>query len=289
MQDSNIDVLIRGSSLSGKSSIELGWEGLTLERRFAAPHFRVEETLDQHYGLLWCGQPTVAERAYRNNRFTRVIKQPGTLSLGAAGILPAVHARSAYDVVAFVIDPQVTDQVTQDSEWGNSISFHEHLGIADKPLTYLVQLAAQEVLEGGASGRLYGESIALAIIARFVLVASQKGVRTRKQTALPTHLLHRVLDKIGSEYSEDLSLADMAIESGYSRAHFIRMFGAATGRSPHAYLLEVRLERVRHELLNSRSNLAEIANATGFSSHSHMTRAFQARFGISPKDFRRIK
>ncbi|WP_339485565.1 AraC family transcriptional regulator [Pseudomonas sp. EL_65y_Pfl2_R95] len=289
MQDSNIDVLIRGSSMSGKSSLELGWEGLALERRIAGPHFRVEETLDQHYGLLWCGQPTVADRAYRNNRFSRVIKQPGTLSLGAAGILPAVHARSAYDVIAFVIDPQVAEQVMQESECANRVSLHEHLGIADKSLAYLVQLAAQEALESGASGRLYGESIALAIITRFVLLASQKGIPAPKQTALPSHLLHRVLDKIASEYSEDLSLAEMAIESGYSRAHFIRMFRAATGRTPHAYLLEVRLDRARHELLHCRSTLAEIANANGFSSHSHLTRAFQARFGVSPSEFRRIK
>ncbi|MFJ7797274.1 helix-turn-helix domain-containing protein [Pseudomonas sp. NPDC096950] len=289
MQDSKIDVLIRGSSLNGKSSLELGWEGLTLERRNAEPQFRVEETLDQHYGLLWCGLPTVANRAYRNNRFTRVVKQPGTLSLGIAGNLPAVDARSPYDVIAFLISPQVADQVTQESEWGNRASLHEHLGITDKPLTCLIQLAAQETLEGGASGRLYGESIALAIIARFVMVASQKGLRTREQTALPGHLLRRVLDKIGSEYSEDLGLAEMAIESGYSRSHFLRMFRAATGRTPHAYLLQVRLERVRHELLNSRATLAEIANATGFSSHSHMTRAFHTRYGVLPSVFRRIK
>jgi AraC-like DNA-binding protein len=52
-------------------------------------------------------------------------------------------------------------------------------------------------------------------------------------SALPSHILRRVLERMNSEFSEDLSLADLAAESGYSRAHFLQMFRASTGQAPH--------------------------------------------------------
>ncbi|UPK40302.1 helix-turn-helix transcriptional regulator [Bradyrhizobium sp. 186] len=77
----------------------------------------------------------------------------------------------------------------------------------------------------------------------------------------------------------NLSLAELANESGYSRAHFLRMFRAATGKTPHQYLLHVRLERAREQFQTGLASILEIALATGFASHSHLTRQFRQRFG----------
>jgi AraC family transcriptional regulator len=85
----------------------------------------------------------------------------------------------------------------------------------------------------------------------------------------------------------ELSLESLAQESGYSRVHFVRMFKAATGRSPHNYLLNMRVERVRELLANPALSLIDIALECGFSSHSHMTRAFRQFLGVTPSEYRR--
>jgi AraC-like DNA-binding protein len=46
-----------------------------------------------------------------------------------------------------------------------------------------------------------------------------------------------------AEFDSDLTLTQLAAESGYSRTHFLRMFRGATGQSPHRYLLELRLKK----------------------------------------------
>lgn len=43
----------------------------------------------------------------------------------------------------------------------------------------------------------------------------------------------------------DLSLKILVREGGYSRAHFARMFHAATGMTAHSYVLESRILRAR--------------------------------------------
>jgi AraC family transcriptional regulator len=103
---------------------------------------------------------------------------------------------------------------------------------------------------------------------------------------LPGHLLRRVIERMRS-FDSDLSLQALANESGYSRVHFVRMFKAATGSSPHNYLLNLKLERVR-ELLKDRSmSLIDIALDCGFSSHSHMSRLFHKFVGVTPSAYRR--
>jgi AraC family transcriptional regulator len=92
---------------------------------------------------------------------------------------------------------------------------------------------------------------------------------------------------MATDLSDDLSLDALARESGYSRAHFLRMFRAATGNTPHRYLKELRLEFARDRLATSADPIAEIALSAGFSSQSHLTTLFHARFGVTPAEFRR--
>ncbi len=89
------------------------------------------------------------------------------------------------------------------------------------------------------------------------------------------------------DFHADLDLQTLAAEAGYSRAHFARMFRAATGQTPHRYLLHLRLTRAQ-KLLERRDNaLVDIAAMCGFSSQSHMTTAFRQLLGLTPAQYRR--
>jgi AraC family transcriptional regulator len=93
----------------------------------------------------------------------------------------------------------------------------------------------------------------------------------------------------GTLYAESLmtALATLAAESGYSRAHFLRTFRAATGQTPHRYLLELRLQRARALVASRSMPLIAIAELCGFSSHAHLSNAFRSRFGVSPSAYQR--
>ena len=69
------------------------------------------------------------------------------------------------------------------------------------------------------------------------------------------------------------------------RHHLIRAFRRETGLTPHAYLVDVRVRRARDRLRRGEAPSA-VAAATGFSDQAHLTRAFKARFGVTPGVFR---
>ena len=110
-----------------------------------------------------------------------------------------------------------------------------------------------------------------------------------KQIApLPHAILQRVTEYMEEHLQDSLSLDQLARETDYSRAHFLRMFRATTGKTPHQYLTQRRIERAKSMLLEAETiSLTEIAASCGFSSQSHMTRVFREQVGVTPSEFKR--
>ena len=141
---------------------------------------------------------------------------------------------------------------------------------------------------GGPCGILYVESLTVALATRLLYAARlQKLARNERTSPLPPRPLRRVLERMQASLTAELDLATLAAESGYSRAHFLRTFRAATGQTPHRYLLDRRLEKARELIANKSMPLIDVAADCGFSSHAHLTTAFRSRFGVAPSAYRR--
>jgi AraC-like DNA-binding protein len=84
-----------------------------------------------------------------------------------------------------------------------------------------------------------------------------------------------------------ITLSDLARAGGLSKFQLLRGFVRATGLTPHAYLMQRRIEMVRHLIARGES-LAEAAFAGGFADQSHMTRIFVRNYGISPGAYARV-
>jgi AraC family transcriptional regulator len=96
-----------------------------------------------------------------------------------------------------------------------------------------------------------------------------------------------VRDLVEERLDGDLSLEDLAMAAGVSRAHFARSFRATTGQTPYAYLRERRVARARSLLSASSQPIIEIAGLTGFRSQSHLGRVFKNATGLTPAEYRR--
>ena len=81
-----------------------------------------------------------------------------------------------------------------------------------------------------------------------------------------------------------VTLADLALESGLSRFQVLRGFAKATGLTPHAYLVQRRIQATRR-LLAQGTPLAEAAAACGIADPIQMTRIFVRNYGVSPRQY----
>lgn len=86
---------------------------------------------------------------------------------------------------------------------------------------------------------------------------------------------------------EDINLAETARAAGISPFHFLRLFAATIGVTPHQYLIRSRLRRAAQRLSAEDTSVTDIAYDVGFADLSNFTRTFTRAVGVSPLKFRR--
>ena len=96
--------------------------------------------------------------------------------------------------------------------------------------------------------------------------------------------IHGLAQRLAAQPEETLSLAAMARIACASPWHFLRRFRAATGMTPHAYLLNCKIRYLRL-LLRSRVAAADAAFRAGFADQSHMHRLFKLHHNLTPRQF----
>lgn len=99
--------------------------------------------------------------------------------------------------------------------------------------------------------------------------------------------VERAIAFIDANDCQNITLAQVAEHVHLSRIYFHRLFVAATGRTPHRYLLERRISRARQLLMSTDKPLCEIAMECGFSSQSYFNQVFQRELGCSPGEYKR--
>lgn len=85
--------------------------------------------------------------------------------------------------------------------------------------------------------------------------------------------------------SEPVSIEDLADFTGYSRSHFCRIFSRIAGKSPHAYLLELRIRMALRMLQSNNISVKEAAAACGFADTSYFCKVFRRFYKTSPTSF----
>jgi len=94
---------------------------------------------------------------------------------------------------------------------------------------------------------------------------------------------------IHTNYGEQISVADIAMEAYLSPSHFSSVFRTLTGYTVKKYLNRYRLYRAALELTESNKRIIEIAFNTGFLSQQSFTKKFSQTYGIAPAQFRLLK
>lgn len=91
---------------------------------------------------------------------------------------------------------------------------------------------------------------------------------------------------IHNHFSEEITLAQMAELVHFSRGYFSRLFRKTTGTTLSAYVNAVRVGNAYERLVNSNTNIADIAMQCGFGNLAHFHRVFKENTGATPRQIR---
>jgi AraC family transcriptional regulator len=273
-------------------SASLPWRGFRLRKQLFLPKSSFDSSSswrDRHLiSMLW-SPVSRGEYLNRNGQYVRYTKLYGAITiLPSRCIAPPEHLITPSEYLYCSFDEHFINGIMNEMD-GKLSSEPDFRSLAhDWQVRQILTLMHSEVEAGGPSGVIYGESLALALGIRFLVLGTGLPLgQSSSPSVLPLRKLTRVKELIDANLEGDLSLKILARESGYSRAHFARLFCAATGIPAHSYVLERRILRARQLLAQPDLSLTDIAASSGFATQSHLTLAFRKKFGITPNAFRR--
>lgn len=145
-------------------------------------------------------------------------------------------------------------------------------GVADR---YRSLFAAMTACSGPAQNMQAEEHLF------FMLEQLLENKKTVREARSVPKAIAVAIAKIDDEPDAPVSLDDLARLCGISRFQVLRGFARATGLTPHAYMIQRRLQMTKRMIARG-DDLAEAAASSGFADQSHMTRLFVRTYGMSP-------
>ena len=98
--------------------------------------------------------------------------------------------------------------------------------------------------------------------------------------------VEEALKYIEANYSEAVTIQDLANWLGLERTYLYRLFKSMVGMSPQAYLLDVRIRQACTLLTHSDLTITNIACSVGYEDSLYFSRLFHRKKGQTPSQYR---
>ncbi|MGV1832306.1 helix-turn-helix domain-containing protein [Agrobacterium vitis] len=287
----SVDKYVTGSML--ETSNAHGWTNLLAERWSHAPgELPSLVPRETEIAILLRGRSVVDRIGGGMRQYTQA--RPGTIWLCPAGIEEEFInvTESIDDCLHIFLSGQPFDEtILREHDIDPARVELRYESIASDPfIEFIATEILKEMAEESPAGRLLMETLAISLSAHLIKRYSATDLRPKQPSAqdrpLDQKRLSRVKDYIDAHLENDFTVVDLATIACMSVAHFARSFRAATGKTPHNYVRDLRLELAKQRLTRDDSHIAEIAFAAGFSSQANFTKAFRSATGLTPAKFR---
>ena len=201
-----------------------------------------------------------------------VLLHPDEPHNGRAGTAEGFAYRTLYLEPALLFDA-----VRALDPHARALPFAPHPVVDDRALAATLRAAFDGPIEP-----LRAQELALAV-AR-VLCTVTRPARLAKPQRSADVALQRAREHLAAHCCRSVHADELEALTGLSRFELCVQFKRRYGTTPHRYLLMRRLDAVRAQLRRG-ARLSDVAIDTGFADQAHMSRAFKAACGWTPRQF----
>jgi AraC family transcriptional regulator len=186
--------------------------------------------------------------------------------------------------IAFHLSPECFAEIS--ASLGGSANYEFRYSMLPATMRGLSMLARAQSMIG--SGDTLARDEAVTELLEAVVVETSEAHPT-PQTVLgrDERRISAALHHLEDHFTEPLGLDQLAAVAGMSKYHFVRTFRHVLGRSPHQYLVGLRLQHVAERLTITDDLITEIALNCGFGDISTFASQFRRQFGETPSQYRR--
>jgi AraC family transcriptional regulator len=262
------------------------WRGIRLEHRSGGPGEVPEGYLLKHVVALKLGAPITRElylsgRGWRPQRVA-----PGSVQVFPARVPYALRWNCWWEALVLEVAPEFVAAVACRDAPQERLELRAFVTVEDRFMAETMLALEADLLAGSPAGRLYGETLGMALAAHLVRRYTDHTQGSHADSALSKEMLSLVMQYIENHLETDLSLQHLADLVQMDLYRFLRSFKRSTGLPPHQYILRARVERAKSLLGNPALALTEVALRSGFASQTHFATAFRRMTNVTPRTYR---
>jgi AraC family transcriptional regulator len=213
--------------------------------------------------------------------------RPGTVSIIRRDVeIQATEPSGSFPMMVLQLDNSKLQRLAPNQV----LTIDKSLGSAqvtrDFRLTALLSTIREEVREGCTSGRLYAESISLALLAYLAGRYATLRPPDNCEASLSPAQKRGLIDYIRANLTDNISVTELAGVVQMSPSHFARVFKASFGVTPYRCVMQERVEGAKDMLASTELSASKVAMAFGFASQSHFVKVFRQVTGVTPKQYK---
>lgn len=246
------------------------------------PH--VDHRLSIHVGT------PVASVCWEGREKRRYVRTPGGINIVPAGAPSRWWIEAPMKQMLVRVPHASFKLAAQDLGLDPSrVLLDQHYQVRDARIEHIGQAMQLEILEGNPNGRLFLDSLHLALCVRLIKEFSSNApiVTPRRFVFGPQQLVH-VIEYIDEHLATPLTLQQLSQVAGTSVSYFKAAFKQTFGMPVHRYVVEKRVERAA-QLLAQGEPISSVAAEVGFAHASHMARWMQRLLRATPSQLKRRK
>lgn len=122
------------------------------------------------------------------------------------------------------------------------------------------------------------------IFATGKVISYDKGTKSVHRRRTITELL----EYIEQNYTDHISLTQLAKVSGINEKYLCRFFKEFTGYAPIDYINRLRIERACQQLSLNDANVITVAFDSGFNDNSYFSKIFKRYKGVTPTEYKKM-
>ena len=239
------------------TSAKTSWSGLLVEEHHLPPAEFPERTASTHQITVHLRPATLVWLLGGHPRTVRVT--PGSVNIIPQGTILGGYGKDETQFIMLSLDPSFVERIARDSGAVTPVELIKNLETRDPQIAHIAEALRAELETGCPSGRLYGDSLAVALAAHLLGKFEAHSPLSLHHGGLPAYKLRRVTEYITDNLGEDLVLAKIADVAELNPYYFCRAFKQSFGIPPHRYHIGRRIERAKTLLAEPACSVTEIA------------------------------
>ena len=193
--------------------------------------------------------------------------------------------RLKWDLADLVSLPGYHALFTLEPQWRRRHQFNSRLHLPPAEIAHAVGLIDQLDAELKARSPGFG-FLATALFMQLVGMLYRAYGRSPNPDSQALLRIAAAITHLETHYAEPVHLDDLAAIAHMSKRSFLRTFQAATGQSPIAYLIQIRVDRAADRLRLTDDPVTDVAFAVGFQDSNYFARQFRRLMGATPRAYR---